>query len=128
MSAGANLLNDPNSLRFCDWTGNLYQELGTMPGVPHRYVFQADGGIRDCKVTGVQTCALPICAFGLHHQGDGLLVVRVEMPVHRVGVHEDQVALLPVVTLVVVDLVARALEDVEGGLVLVPVTDRKSVV
>ena len=36
-------------------------------------------------------------ALRLHDQGDGLLVVRVEVPVHRVGVHEDQVVLLPVV-------------------------------
>ena len=47
-------------------------------------------------------------ALGLHDQRDGLLPVRVEVPVHRVGVHEDQVALLPVVALVVVDLVAAA--------------------
>src|SRR5690606_40483883 len=26
--------------------------------------FQAEDGIRDFHVTGVQTCALPICAFG----------------------------------------------------------------
>src|SRR5207244_4966218 len=26
--------------------------------------FQAEDGIRDDLVTGVQTCALPICAFG----------------------------------------------------------------
>ena len=25
------------------------------------FFFQAEGGIRDYKVTGVQTCALPIC-------------------------------------------------------------------
>src|SRR5256885_2855460 len=28
------------------------------------FFFQAEDGIRDYKVTGVQTCALPICAFG----------------------------------------------------------------
>src|SRR5256885_3491125 len=27
------------------------------------FFFQAEDGIRDYKVTGVQTCALPICAF-----------------------------------------------------------------
>src|SRR5256885_7677024 len=37
------------------------------------YVFQAEDGIRDYKVTGVQTCALPICSQGnvfgmLHHR------------------------------------------------------------
>src|SRR5229473_5871925 len=29
------------------------------------FFFQAEDGIRDKLVTGVQTCALPICAFGL---------------------------------------------------------------
>ncbi len=44
------------------------------------------------------------------------------MAVHRVGVDEDEVVLVPVVALVVVDLVAPALEDVEGRLVLVSVS------
>src|SRR5215475_10515849 len=29
------------------------------------FFFQAEDGIRDFHVTGVQTCALPICSFGL---------------------------------------------------------------
>src|SRR5256886_11681620 len=28
------------------------------------FFFQAEDGIRDLTVTGVQTCALPICSFG----------------------------------------------------------------
>src|SRR5882672_3039831 len=36
------------------------------------FFFQAEDGIRDHCVTGVQTCALPICTFG---QGDGSLGV-----------------------------------------------------
>src|SRR5687768_2020571 len=35
------------------------------------YCFQADDGIRDVAVTGVQTCALPICLAG----EEGLVVV-----------------------------------------------------
>src|SRR3989442_11036911 len=31
---------------------------------PHSFFFQAEDGIRDADVTGVQTCALPI----LHHR------------------------------------------------------------
>src|SRR5690348_18349050 len=33
------------------------------PGVPYHalFFFQAEDGIRDGRVTGVQTCALPIC-------------------------------------------------------------------
>src|SRR5688500_20060162 len=30
------------------------------------FFFQAEDGIRDYKVTGVQTCALPICLLPLH--------------------------------------------------------------
>src|SRR2546430_4435794 len=30
------------------------------------FFFQAEDGIRDLTVTGVQTCALPICAVGGH--------------------------------------------------------------
>src|SRR5256885_8084554 len=37
----------------------------------HIFFFQAEDGIRDYKVTGVQTCALPIChllvALSFHH-------------------------------------------------------------
>src|ERR1039457_7583004 len=32
------------------------------------FFFQAEDGIRDYKVTGVQTCALPICAFLGHEE------------------------------------------------------------
>src|SRR5256885_12044363 len=37
------------------------------------FFFQAEDGIRDYKVTGVQTCALPICE-SVHHGATGLLV------------------------------------------------------
>src|SRR5699024_12064063 len=33
-----------------------------LPPVALRFFFQAEDGIRDRNVTGVQTCALPICA------------------------------------------------------------------
>jgi hypothetical protein len=45
MTAGTNLLNDPNSLRFCDWTGNLYQELGGIPEIPYRNEFKLTGSV-----------------------------------------------------------------------------------
>src|SRR2546429_3412775 len=32
------------------------------------FFFQAEDGIRDVAVTGVQTCALPICTFELKEQ------------------------------------------------------------
>src|SRR5205807_5267028 len=59
------------------------------------FFFQAEDGIRDYKVTGVQTCALPIFvykllsdrAYMLEQQarfnwkpGEGLDIPRVEMP------------------------------------------------
>src|SRR5258708_26926135 len=46
------------------------------------FFFQAEDGIRDDLVTGVQTCALPICerdSFRLHkpkHSSQGLMVSR----------------------------------------------------
>src|SRR3989441_11737118 len=47
-----------------DWLCNLF------------FFFQAEDGIRDKLVTGVQTCALPICApmAGIpHHAADGYI-------------------------------------------------------
>src|SRR5205807_6706323 len=38
------------------------------------FFFQAEDGIRDYKVTGVQTCALPISGFGTQSKGAELLV------------------------------------------------------
>src|SRR6266566_7209162 len=40
------------------------------------FFFQAEDGIRDDKVTGVQTCALPICSAPPH----GPVVRRLERP------------------------------------------------
>ena len=39
-TAAGNALNDPNSLRFCDWTGSTYQDLGKVSGIPYRSEFQ----------------------------------------------------------------------------------------
>jgi Carboxypeptidase regulatory-like domain len=39
-SPTGNALSDPNSLRFCDQTGGLYQNLGTIAGVPYRSEFK----------------------------------------------------------------------------------------
>src|SRR5256885_9956837 len=55
----------------------LYDQLRTHA----LFFFQAEDGIRDYKVTGVQTCALPICVHvggvgtdNLRHAGAGRLV------------------------------------------------------
>src|SRR5439155_17968756 len=45
----------------------------TWPGWQSGFFFQAEDGIRDGHVTGVQTCALPICA---HHDADERRVRR----------------------------------------------------
>src|SRR2546429_3665045 len=37
--------------------------LRTLSPLEARFFFQAEDGIRDVAVTGVQTCALPICTF-----------------------------------------------------------------
>src|SRR5688500_19992465 len=37
------------------------------------FFFQAEDGIRDYKVTGVQTCALPILASGEHKELNNLI-------------------------------------------------------
>src|SRR5690606_40302208 len=39
------------------------------------FFFQAEDGIRDFHVTGVQTCALPICAAGQPRPGDPVRAV-----------------------------------------------------
>ncbi|HEX6894560.1 MAG TPA: carboxypeptidase regulatory-like domain-containing protein, partial [Bryobacteraceae bacterium] len=36
-------LNDPNTLRFCDMFGNLFQDSGQVPGVPFRHEFMVTG-------------------------------------------------------------------------------------
>jgi len=40
-----NLLNDPNSLRFCDWYGSLNQNLGQTGSIPYRNEFKIQGNI-----------------------------------------------------------------------------------
>src|SRR5947207_5548777 len=47
------------------------------------FFFQAEDGIRDHCVTGVQTCALPICR-GIAEVGDGD-VEQVPLVIHHVG-------------------------------------------
>jgi hypothetical protein len=38
-------LNDPNSLRFCDWSGGSNQDLGKMSGVPFRNEFKLTANV-----------------------------------------------------------------------------------
>src|SRR5204862_2920143 len=48
----------------------------------HLFFFQAEDGIRDLYVTGVQTCALPISAVAVKHPRDD----GARRPLHDVGV------------------------------------------
>ena len=41
----AGTLNDPNSLRFCDMSGGLFQELGQSPDVPFRHEFKVNASV-----------------------------------------------------------------------------------
>src|SRR3989442_8142062 len=84
------------------------------------FFFQAEDGIRDADVTGVQTCALPIFAADVHRvDADDLDLERVrdrqrDLGLRRLGVHPEQVlsgrhrgvALLTD---------QRALDDLDGG-------------
>src|SRR5260370_2709620 len=45
MTTNNSLYNDPNSLRFCDWTGSLFQDLGKIPGIPYRHEFKLTGSV-----------------------------------------------------------------------------------
>jgi hypothetical protein len=42
-TSGTNSLSDPNSLRYCDWYGTLYQDLGTVGSIPFRSEFKLQG-------------------------------------------------------------------------------------
>src|SRR5256886_3550796 len=47
------------------------------------FFFQAEDGIRDLTVTGVQTCALPICAVVLAGEGFRHVLGRLGRLLHR---------------------------------------------
>src|SRR5690349_6987949 len=52
-----------DAVRSWGWTADVPAPLKTFAsGFPLVFFFQADDGIRDLYVTGVQTCALPIYA------------------------------------------------------------------
>src|SRR2546430_13494636 len=71
------------------------------------FFFQAEDGIRDLTVTGVQTCALPICneahgllarerrgGAGAEHRQASAQVLELAAPVHSGRVPEHMFALL----------------------------------
>src|SRR5258708_40082285 len=52
------------------------------------FFFQAEDGIRDDLVTGVQTCALPICKYG--DEADKLVYTFEDKGERRIGLRYDQ--------------------------------------
>src|SRR5688500_20216298 len=52
--------------------------------VVYCFFFQAEDGIRDYKVTGVQTCALPILSRRCRRQGHGDVLRSRELDLRRV--------------------------------------------
>ena len=40
-----NQLNDPNWLRYCDWYGEMHQDLGQVPSLPFRSEFKLQGNL-----------------------------------------------------------------------------------
>ncbi len=44
-NTAGNAINDPNTLRFCDQSGGLYQDLGAISGVPYRSEFKLQTNI-----------------------------------------------------------------------------------
>src|SRR5256885_10186305 len=48
------------------------------------FFFQAEDGIRDYKVTGVQTCALPICEIAQHRDYSEDTAIHIDREVKRI--------------------------------------------
>src|SRR2546422_636916 len=65
------------------------------------FFFQAEDGIRDVAVTGVQTCALPICREGIkecYEKGRGRITIRARAVIEEkesTGKHQIVVAEIP---------------------------------
>src|SRR2546427_4910087 len=53
------------------------------------FFFQAEDGIRDLTVTGVQTCALPIFTY-LHRSRDELVRMQRQMAAERHALEEER--------------------------------------
>src|SRR5688500_19283843 len=73
-------------------------------------MFQAEDGIRAYKVTGVQTCALPIFSSIVHRPSSGAHFARVE-PIVGASLHCARIALLglPIAAPIVAHLAACGL-------------------
>src|SRR5256886_13504823 len=69
---------------------------GAGVGVCSVFFFQAEDGIRDLTVTGVQTCALPICAADQRLEleaGSPEAAVLEQQPGFKLGVGEPELGI-----------------------------------
>src|SRR5690606_39511863 len=68
-------------------------------GCPFLFFFQAEDGIRDFHVTGVQTCTLPICGFETPSSGeiflDGKPITKLPPNKRNVNIVFQDYALFP---------------------------------
>src|SRR2546430_4576153 len=79
---------------------NAKNDQVTMPihghiGLSHSFFFQAEDGIRDLTVTGVQTCALPISGAAAPEGAAPLLAGDDVQPRRIRGAHRESPAELP---------------------------------
>src|SRR6476469_9770341 len=80
--AEAELTGPAGSIPRMEWwvLVSIYGSARTDRDFPLIFVFQAEGGIRDTSVTGVQTCALPICPGPEHETSVRLRDRRLDHP------------------------------------------------
>src|SRR5438874_8883699 len=95
----------------CDWFRSEKQCISL------DFFFQAEDGIRDLYVTGVQTCALPICYRRKLHQHNWLHGLPLKTRFRRSKLYIS--ALLPTALGFAVGILSAVL-GIGGGFVLVP--------
>src|SRR2546430_17708146 len=74
------------------------------------FFFQAEDGIRDLTVTGVQTCALPICS------AEAMEVAARENATAQGGIHELQDLVMKIARTEKIDESKELAEDIQDSL------------
>src|SRR3712207_4146465 len=64
--------------------------MGLQPRLRHLFFFQAEDGILDIGVTGVQTCALPICEAAAAIDGERVELVAGDIGERRLGLDDAE--------------------------------------
>src|SRR5690606_40721146 len=87
--------------------------------------FQAEDGIRDFHVTGVQTCALPILKTNKDWGGDGKLKRKVEDYIWREQYLDNKTRIVPVEDIVTCDkFLIRFIIDKSGYIIFITALDK----